>query len=370
MELSTAKAKVAEINDAISNFRGSLDLDQLNEDISINEAKMAQPGFWDDQQAAQELITTTNHLKAKYDQFHQLETEAENLEVSLELLTEASDPDLEHDFERDLAQTEEHLQNYQLSLLLNGKYDHNNAIVEIHPGAGGTEAEDWAEMLLRMYTRWAEQNNFKVEIDDYQPGEVAGLSSVTMTVSGPNAYGYLKAEKGIHRLVRLSPFDSAGRRHTSFASVDVMPELDESVTVEINPDDLRIDVFRSSGAGGQHINKTSSAVRITHLPTGIVTSSQAQRSQLQNRVTAMNMLKSKLYEREEQKKAEEKAKLAGTQLDIGWGSQIRSYVFHPYTMVKDHRTGYETANGKAVMDGDLNPFINAYLQWKLQQDNQ
>ncbi|USS84954.1 peptide chain release factor 2 [Fructilactobacillus myrtifloralis] len=370
MELSTAKAKVAKINDAISNFGRSLDLDQLNEDISINEAKMAQPGFWDDQSAAKAVIETTNHLKQKYDRFHDLQEAAENLAVSLELLTEADDPELHQAFEQDLAQTEQDLESYQLNLLLNGKYDHNNAIVEIHPGAGGTEAEDWAEMLLRMYNRWAEQNHFQVEVDDYQPGEVAGLSSVTLTVRGENAYGYLQAEKGIHRLVRLSPFDSAGRRHTSFASVDVMPELDDSVEVNINPDDLRVDVFRSSGAGGQHINKTSSAVRITHLPTGIVTASQAQRSQLQNRVTALNMLKSKLYEREEQKKAEEKAKLAGTQLEIGWGSQIRSYVFHPYTMVKDHRTGHETANGKAVMDGDLNPFISDYLQWKLQQNNE
>lgn len=202
-----------------------------------------------------------------------------------------------------------------------------------------------------------------------QPGETAGISQVTLTVTGHNAYGYLKSEKGVHRLVRISPFDAAGRRHTSFASVDVLPELDETVQVTINPDDLRVDVFRSSGAGGQHINKTSSAVRITHLPTGIVTSSQAQRSQLQNRVTAMNMLKSKLYELELEKQAQEKAQLEGKQLEIGWGSQIRSYVFHPYTLVKDHRTNYETANGKAVMDGDLNPFITAYLQWNLQHKN-
>ncbi len=215
----------------------------------------------------------------------------------------------------------------------------------------------------------AEQHQFKVQIEDYQAGEVAGISSVTMRIVGHNAYGYLRSEKGVHRLVRLSPFDSAGRRHTSFASVDVMPELDDSVEVNINQDDLRVDVYRSSGAGGQHINKTSSAVRITHLPTGIVVASQAERSQLQNRATAMSMLKAKLFELEEQKKAEEKAKIEGIQLEIGWGSQIRSYVFHPYSMVKDHRSNFETANVQGVMDGDLDDFINAYLQWKLKEDN-
>ncbi|ANZ58463.1 peptide chain release factor 2 [Fructilactobacillus lindneri] len=348
---------------------GLFDLDQLSEAISINESKMAEPGFWDDQRAAQKLIDENNQLKTKYDNFHSLAAECEDLQLTLQLLEEEPDAALQQEFEVTLEKVEKYLNEYKLGQLLNGKYDGNNAIVEIHPGAGGTEAEDWTEMLLRMYTRWADQNGFKVMIDDYQPGEVAGISSVTFTVIGHNAYGYLKSEKGVHRLVRISPFDSANRRHTSFASVDVMPELDESVNIEIKPDDLRIDVFRSSGAGGQHINKTSSAVRITHLPTGIVTSSQAQRSQLQNRVTAMNMLKSKLYELEQEKKAQEKAKLEGKQLEIGWGSQIRSYVFHPYTMVKDHRTNHETANGKAVMDGDLNPFINDYLQWKLQQKN-
>lgn len=348
---------------------GLFDLDELNESISINESKMAEPGFWDDQIAAQKIIDETNALKAKYDVFHNLVAETNDLQVTLDLLKMESDSELEEQFAHDLEQVQNHIDDYNLNLLLNGKYDKNNAILEIHPGAGGTEAEDWTEMLLRMYTRWAEQNGFKVEVEDYQPGEVAGISSVALTISGHNAYGYLKSEKGVHRLVRLSPFDSAGRRHTSFASVNVLPELDETVNVEINSDDLRIDVFRSSGAGGQHINKTSSAVRITHLPTGIVTSSQAQRSQLQNRVTAMNMLKSKLYEIEEEKKAQEKAKIEGKQLEIGWGSQIRSYVFHPYTMVKDHRTNHETANGKAVMDGKLNPFINSYLQWKLKQNN-
>ena len=330
---------------------------------------MAEPHFWDDQKEAQKLINENNILKEKYDNFKNLTKHIDNLEVSLEILSMEADPDMQAEFEQELEQTAKLLADYRLSLLLNGKYDANNAILEIHPGAGGTESQDWGSMLLRMYTRWAEQHQFKVQIEDYQAGEVAGISSVTIRIIGHNAYGYLRSEKGVHRLVRLSPFDSAGRRHTSFASVDVMPELDDSVEVNINPDDLRVDVYRSSGAGGQHINKTSSAVRITHLPTGIVVASQAERSQLQNRVTAMNMLKAKLFELEEQKKAEEKAKLEGVQLDIGWGSQIRSYVFHPYSMVKDHRSNFETANIQSVMDGNLDGFINAYLQWKLKDHN-
>ena len=330
---------------------------------------MAEPNFWDNQEQAQIVINENNELKQKYDNFKNLTDHVENLEVTAELLEMEDDPDVQSEFESELATTAKLLQDYRLGLLLNGKYDANNAIVEIHPGAGGTESQDWGSMLLRMYTRWAEQHQIKVQIDDYQAGEVAGISSVTMRIVGHNAYGYLRSEKGVHRLVRLSPFDSAGRRHTSFASVDVMPELDDSVEVNINQDDLRVDVYRSSGAGGQHINKTSSAVRITHLPTGIVVASQAERSQLQNRATAMSMLKAKLFELEEQKKAEEKAKIEGIQLEIGWGSQIRSYVFHPYSMVKDHRSNFETANVQGVMDGDLDGFINAYLQWKLKEDN-
>lgn len=330
---------------------------------------MAEPNFWDNQEQAQIVINENNELKQKYDNFKNLTDHVENLEVTAELLEMEDDPDVQSEFESELAATAKLLQDYRLGLLINGKYDANNAIVEIHPGAGGTESQDWGSMLLRMYTRWAEQHQFKVQIEDYQAGEVAGISSVTMRIVGHNAYGYLRSEKGVHRLVRLSPFDSAGRRHTSFASVDVMPELDDSVEVNINQDDLRVDVYRSSGAGGQHINKTSSAVRITHLPTGIVVASQAERSQLQNRATAMSMLKAKLFELEEQKKVEEKAKIEGIQLEIGWGSQIRSYVFHPYSMVKDHRSNFETANVQVVMDGDLDGFINAYLQWKLKEDN-
>lgn len=330
---------------------------------------MAEPGFWDDAAKAQRLIDETNEMKKKVDEFQHLTDQVDDLEVAVSLLQEEADPDMQAEFAENFATATANLRQYRLNLLLNQRYDRNNAILEIHPGAGGTESQDWGDMLMRMYTRWAEQHDFKVTVLDYQPGDVAGLSSATLLIAGHNAYGYLRSEKGVHRLVRISPFDSAGRRHTSFASVDVLPELDDTVDVDINPADLKVDVYRASGAGGQHVNKTSSAVRITHLPTGIVTQSQAQRSQLQNRQTALAMLRAKLYEREEEKKAAEKAKLEGDQMDIGWGSQIRSYVFHPYTMVKDHRTNYETGNGQAVMDGDLDPFIDAYLQWQLSQKN-
>ncbi|UQS85074.1 peptide chain release factor 2 [Apilactobacillus apisilvae] len=369
MEITDAKNELAKIKKAINGFRRSLDLDSLYETIEINEAKMTEPDFWDDPNHAQQFINDNNKLKKKYDNFQSLSSQSDDLEVNLELLEEDNDVAMVEEFEKSLDATKKHLAKYRLGMLLNGKYDSNNAILEIHPGAGGTESHDWGMMLLRMYTRWAEQSGFKLETLNYQVGEVAGIDTATLLISGENAYGYLKSEKGVHRLVRISPFDSAGRRHTSFASVDVMPELDESVNIDINPADLRIDVFRASGAGGQHVNKTSSAVRITHEPTGIVVASQAQRSQIQNRETAMNMLKSKLYEREEEKKAEQKAQIEGEQKEIGWGSQIRSYVFHPYSMVKDHRTGYETAKVQDVMDGKLDTFINSYLQWKLSKKN-
>ncbi|KRM18335.1 peptide chain release factor 2 [Ligilactobacillus hayakitensis DSM 18933 = JCM 14209] len=330
---------------------------------------MADPTFWDNQETAQKVINENNGLKAKYDTFHQLSEKVDELDVSLELYLEEPDEDLEQEIEIQREETNKLLQSYQLGLLLNGPYDGNNAILEIHPGAGGTESQDWGSMLLRMYTRWAQQHGFKVETMDYQPGDEAGIKSVTLMIEGQNAFGYLKSEKGVHRLVRISPFDSAGRRHTSFASVNVMPELDDSVEVELRPEDIKMEVFRASGAGGQHINKTSSAVRLIHIPTGIVVSSQAQRSQFQNRATAESMLRSKLYQLEMEEKEKQRAAIQGEQLDIGWGSQIRSYVFHPYTMVKDHRTSYETGNGQAVMDGDLDPFMNAYLQWNLKRSN-
>lgn len=326
---------------------------------------MAEPGFWDNAETAQQLINETNIHKEKYQQFHQFADELEELEIMNEMQQEEYDADTQTELEERLAALKEKLSIYELSLLLNEPYDKNNVIMELHPGAGGTESQDWGSMLLRMYTRWAEGHGFQVETLDYQAGDEAGIKSVTLLIKGYNAYGYLKSEKGVHRLVRISPFDSAKRRHTSFCSVDIMPELDENVEIDINTDDLKIDTYRASGAGGQHINKTESAVRITHLPTGTVVASQAQRSQLKNREQAMGMLKAKLYQLEMDKKAQEAASLRGEQLEIGWGSQIRSYVFHPYSMVKDHRTNYETGNVQAVMDGDLDGFIDAYLKKQL-----
>nr|WP_243676822.1 peptide chain release factor 2 [Secundilactobacillus collinoides] len=350
---------------------GRFDLDALNESISINESKMAEPGFWDNQAAAQKLIDENNQLKSKVDAYHDLTDQLENIQVAIELLEDEAtpDPDMKAELDESFKKLQHDQQQYRLGLLLNGPYDHNNAILEIHPGAGGTESQDWGSMLLRMYTRWGEQHGFKVETLDYQAGDVAGINSVTLLISGHNAYGYLRSEKGVHRLVRISPFDSAGRRHTSFASVDVLPELDDSVNIDINPADLKVDVYRASGAGGQHVNKTSSAVRITHLlPASWWPAKPSGRSSKTGKrhwaccgQSCTNVKK--------RKKAKEKAALEGDQMDIGWGSQIRSYVFHPYTMVKDHRTNYETGNGQAVMDGDLDPFINAYLQYQLEKDN-
>jgi peptide chain release factor 2 len=326
---------------------------------------MSEPGFWDNSEAAQKLINENNIRKEKFQQFHQFENELEELDILFELQQEEYDAEIQQELEAQLRTVDEQLKTYELSLLLNEPYDKNNAIVELHPGAGGTESQDWGSMLLRMYIRWAESHGFQVETLDYLAGEEAGIKSVTLLIKGYNAYGFLKSEKGVHRLVRISPFDSAKRRHTSFCSVDIMPELDENVEININPDDLKIDTYRASGAGGQHINKTESAVRITHIPTGTVVASQAQRSQLKNREQAMGMLKAKLYQLELDKKAQEAASLRGEQLEIGWGSQIRSYVFHPYSMVKDHRTNYETGNVQAVMDGDLDGFIDAYLKQRL-----
>ncbi|OTN77283.1 peptide chain release factor 2 [Enterococcus sp. 8G7_MSG3316] len=328
---------------------------------------MADPTFWDDSEKAQTVINANNANKETYDQFNQLAEELEELDVMLEMIQEESDEEMEAELAERMQQLSDKMATYELAMLLDEPYDRNNAIIELHPGAGGTESQDWGSMLLRMYTRFCEQQGYTVEMLDYQAGDEAGIKSVTLLVKGHNAYGYLKSEKGVHRLVRISPFDSAKRRHTSFCSVDVMPELDGNIDIEINSDDLKIDTYRASGAGGQHINKTESAVRITHLPTGTVVASQAQRSQLKNREQAMGMLKAKLYQLEVEKKEQEAAALRGEQMEIGWGSQIRSYVFHPYSMVKDHRTNFETGNVQAVMDGDLAGFIDAFLKLKLNQ---
>ena len=326
---------------------------------------MSEPGFWDDNEKAQIVIQKSNELKAVYDTFHQLELQVEEVELLFEMYKEDPEEEIYDELVERVHSVEKELEKYELSMLLSGPHDKCSAILEIHPGAGGTESQDWGSMLLRMYTRWAEQHGYRIETVDYQDGEEAGIKSVTLSIEGLNAYGYLKSEKGVHRLVRISPFDAAGKRHTSFCSIDIMPQLEGDIDIEINPDDLKIDVYRASGAGGQHINKTSSAVRITHIPTGIVTQSQAQRSQFKNKDQAMAMLKTKLYQLEEEKKAAELAEIRGEQKDIAWGSQIRNYVFHPYSLVKDLRSGHETGNIGAVMDGDLDPFMDAYLKWTL-----
>ncbi|MHC5372692.1 peptide chain release factor 2 [Enterococcus sp. LJL120] len=368
METAEIRNLLKKMEEQVASFRRSLDLDGLEEAIAEAESRMADPSFWDHAEAAQKVINENNANKNTYDQFHQVADEVEELTVMAEMQLEDFDSELQTELEERLKLLEERLAAYELSLLLDQPYDSSNAILELHPGAGGTESQDWGSMLLRMYTRWAEQHGFQVETLDYQDGDEAGIKSVTLLIKGHNAYGYLRSEKGVHRLVRISPFDSASRRHTSFCSVDIMPELDDSIDIQVNPDDLKIDTYRASGAGGQHINKTESAVRITHIPTGTVVASQAQRSQLKNREQAMGMLKAKLYQLEIEKQEQEAAALRGEQMEIGWGSQIRSYVFHPYSMVKDHRTNYETGNVQAVMDGDLDGFIDAYLKMSLTEE--
>ncbi len=323
---------------------------------------MTDPEFWNDQQKAQEIINESNALKDQVQNFLKLQETYDDLEVSLELVKEEPDEELEKELEHGVKELLTSLNEFELTLLLSDPYDKNNAILELHPGAGGTESQDWASMLLRMYTRWAEKKGFKVETLDYLPGEEAGVKSVTLAIKGHNAYGYLKAEKGVHRLVRISPFDSSGRRHTSFASCEVMPELSDDVQIDISPEDLKVDTYRASGAGGQHINTTDSAVRITHVPTNTVVTCQTERSQIKNRERAMNMLKAKLFQLKLDEQKAELDEIRGEQKEIGWGSQIRSYVFHPYSLVKDHRTNHEIGNTNAVMDGDLDPFINAYLR--------
>lgn len=310
------------------------------------------------------MLQRTKVLKAKVETYEKLLSDLEDLKVLNELGIEEQDESVIPEVKQELERLKDAYGKLKLETLLNGLYDRNNAIMTLHAGAGGTEAQDWVQMLLRMYTRWAEDHDYEVRTLDYLDGDEAGIKSVTIQIIGENAYGYLRSEKGVHRLVRISPFDASGRRHTSFASVDVMPELDDEIEVEIRPEDLKIDTYRSSGAGGQHVNKTESAVRITHIPTGIVVSCQNERSQIQNRETAMKMLKAKLLELKEREQKEKIEDLKGVQMDIAWGSQIRSYVFCPYTMVKDHRTNYETGDVQAVMDGDLDKFIHAFLSMK------
>lgn len=345
------------------------DIASIEKKIEDLHSQTLQEGFWNDQKRSEQVLSKLKILQRKLSTYQKLNTELQNLIELNELLLMESDEEMAKDVLKGSKTIEKEIINLELETLLNGKYDRNNAIITIHPGAGGTESQDWAEMLYRMYGKWANANAFSLKELDYLEGEEAGLKSVTFLIEGENAYGYMKCEKGVHRLVRISPFDSGGRRHTSFASVEVMPEITEDIVIEIAPEDLRIDTYRASGAGGQHINKTDSAVRITHIPTNIVVSCQSERSQTQNKETAMKMLKSKLFDLKEKENKERIEDLKGDQKDIAWGSQIRSYVFCPYTMVKDHRTNYEVGNVQAVMDGDLNAFIESYLKYSLTQND-
>ena len=323
-----------------------------------------EPGFYEDMDKAGKILQKIKLLKNKVQGFNDIKNQWEDVSTLVELGIEENDDSVLGEVKTGYCELQEKIDNMKLDTLLSGKYDKLSAIITLHSGAGGTEAQDWCEMLYRMYNMWAERKGFKTEVIDYLDGEEAGIKSVTFSIEGLNAYGYIKSEKGVHRLVRISPFDSATRRHTSFASCEVIPELDEELDVEINPEDLRIDTYRSSGAGGQHINKTESAIRITHLPTGIVVTCQNERSQHKNKETAMKVLKSKLVEIAEREQKDKIDDLKGVQTEIAWGNQIRSYVFHPYSMVKDHRTNYETGNINAVMNGDIDGFINAYLKAK------
>lgn len=338
------------------------DISSLERELAELEKQTLEEGFWENNEKTSKVLTRIKQIKSKCTEYKNIINEITNLQELTELVELEPDEDVAKDILKNTRKLEKQAEKFELDTLLSGKYDSNNAIVTIHPGAGGTESQDWAEMLYRMYSRWANKNTYEVRELDYLEGDEAGLKSVTFEVIGNNAYGYLKCEMGVHRLVRISPFDAVGRRHTSFASVEVLPEITDDVEIDINPDDLRIDTYRASGAGGQHINKTSSAVRITHIPTNIVVACQSERSQIQNRETAMRMLKSKLLDLKEKEQKEKIEDLKGEQKDIAWGSQIRSYVFCPYTMVKDHRTNYEVGNVEAVMNGEIDGFIESYLK--------
>lgn len=324
---------------------------------------MESPDFWDDTEKSQNYMRELKNLKDTIEQFDKLSMQYEDIETLIQMGYEEEDPDIIPEIEKNFEEFKEEFEELRVSTLLSEEYDKNNAILTLHAGAGGTESCDWASMLSRMYQRFADKKGFTVEILDFLDGEEAGLKSITMQINGENAYGYLKSERGVHRLVRISPFNAAGKRQTSFASCDVMPDIEEDLDIDINEDDLRIDTYRSSGAGGQHINKTSSAIRITHIPTGIVVQCQNERSQFQNKDKAMKMLKAKLYLLKKAENAEKVSDIRGEIKDINFGNQIRSYVMQPYTLVKDHRTNFETGNVESVLDGNIEPFISAYLKW-------
>lgn len=364
IEFEELNQRLSQFEQPIENLKEALNIDSLVSDVALLEEQSAAPDFWDDMENSQKTMQKIGSLKAKIQSYEQLKSDFEDAMVMIELADEEEDLDLLSDCTFSVDDIEKRIESLTLSTLLSGEFDDSNAILTFHAGAGGTEAQDWAEMLFRMYNRWGERHGYKVSTLDYLDGDVAGLKSATILVEGENAYGYLHGEMGIHRLVRVSPFDSSGRRHTSFASLEVMPEINDDVDVEIREEDIKMDVYRASGAGGQKVNKTSSAVRLTHIPTGVVVSCQIERSQHQNREVAMRMLKSKLVEIKERENLEKIEDIKGEQREIAWGSQIRSYVFMPYTMVKDHRTNFEMGNIAAVMDGDLDGFINAYLKMK------
>lgn len=361
LEFDNFRLELEDYEEPVKTLRESLHIDHILVETSELEARTQEPDFWNDVDKAQQLQTKLKRLQKKVDSFNALSSDREDLLALIELGNEEEDLDTLEEVKLGVAGFKEAFEKMRLETLLTGEYDRNNAILTLHAGAGGTEAQDWANMLYRMFTRWAEKAGFEVKLLDMLDGDEAGIKSASIMVIGENAYGFLRSEVGVHRLVRISPFDSNARRHTSFVSCEVMPELDDTIEITIDPSDLRVDTYRATGKGGQHINKTDSAVRLTHIPTGVVVACQSERSQIQNRETAMNMLKAKLFAIAQAAQMEKIEDLKGVQMDIAWGSQIRSYVFCPYTSVKDHRTGYETSNVDAVMDGDIDGFINAFL---------
>lgn len=364
LQLEQARLSLGDLKDGINDLGESIGYDTLTDEVNALEMKTTEAGFWDKPEQSQVILKQLKHKKGTLERYNSLKRSFADIETLIDIAIEEDDESIVDEVLGDLEKVKAEYERQKIEILLSGEYDDSNAILSIHPGAGGTEAQDWALMLFRMYQHYAEKHGFKFKVLDMLDGEEAGLKSVSFEVEGENAYGYLKSEAGVHRLVRVSPFDASGRRHTSFASVEVLPEFDENeMKIEINEADLKIEAHRSSGAGGQHINKTDSAIRITHIPTGIVVGCQTERSQVQNRETAMRMLKSKLLEIKEREHLEKIDDINGTKMNIEWGSQIRSYVFMPYTLVKDNRTNCETGNIQAVMDGDLDDFINEYLKY-------
>lgn len=361
LQLDELKLELEGLEPELKSLGQALNLTALKEEAAELEKVSAEPGFWDDMERSQKVLQKIRHNQNICERYDKLYRDYTDLFTMIEIANEENDESLIPDITESAEKVKAELESQNLTTLLSGEYDSKNAILTFHAGAGGTEAQDWAQMLYRMYNKWADRHGFKVKLMDYLDGDEAGLKSASILIEGENAYGFLRSEAGVHRLVRISLFDSSGRRHTSFASLEVMPEIDDEEEIPIRDEDLRVDTYRSSGAGGQHVNKTESAIRITHLPTGIVVACQTERSQIQNRATAMKMLKSRLAEIKQREHLEKIEDIKGEQKEIGWGSQIRSYVFMPYTLVKDHRTGFESGNINAVMDGDIDGFINAYL---------